>query len=111
MAMFISTNPDVGQWLITDEPTELRIWGTGIVQPLAWPPSPLPRESTIGAAGDCWLRVQDSRGRVSRQHAKLTYDGGSNHWVISDLRSKNGITQDGIPQVSFALTPGLELGI
>src|SRR5512140_3239621 len=111
MAMFISTNPDVGKWLITDQPTELRIWGTGNVQPLVLPPSPPARELTIGAAEDCWFRVQDSRERVSRQHARLTYDGGSSQWVISDLRSKNGITQDGIPQVAFALTPGIELGI
>jgi FHA domain len=108
--MFSSTNPDVGKWLITDDPTDLRVWGTGIVHQLSLQPSTTDRERTIGAAEDCWLRMQDPRGRVSRQHAKLTCDSSS-RWVIADLRSKNGITQDGIPQVCFPLTPGIELGI
>lgn len=104
--MSISTNPDVGQWRITDEPTDLRVWGTGIVRQL----SSAAHERTIGAAEGCWLRMQDSMGRVSRQHARLTCDSSS-RWVVSDLRSKNGITQDGTPQVCFSLTPGVELGI
>jgi FHA domain len=110
VTMPIPTNRDIGQWLITDEPTDLRVWGTDIVQPLSLQPA-MNRELTIGAAVDCWFQVQDPRGRVSRQHAKLTYDDSSNRWMIADLRSKNGITQDGIPQVTFALTPGVELGI
>jgi len=104
--MFISTNPDVGQWRITDEPTGLRVWGTGIVHQF----SSTAHGRTIGAAEGCWLQMQDSMGRVSQQHARLTYDSSS-RWVLSDLRSKNGITQDGTPQVCFSLAPGVELGI
>jgi hypothetical protein len=107
--MAIATKEDVGanEWGITDEPTQLRLWGTHIVHPL---PSTVSTE-TIGAAEDCWLQLQDPSGRISRRHASLTYSPEISRWVVADLQSKNGITLDGARHVKFPLTPGVELGI
>jgi FHA domain len=105
----MATNMDVGanEWLIIDDSTHLRIWGSNIVHPLP----PTISTGTIGAADDCWLQLRDPSGRVSRQHAKLTYSHEINRWEVADLQSKNGITQDGARQVKIPLTPGVELGI
>jgi hypothetical protein len=105
--MAIPTNTDVGAsgWRITDDPTELRIWGTKVTYPL-----PANGEGTIGAAEDCWLQLHDPSGRVSRRHARLTRNH-EGRWGLSDLQSKNGVTQDGALQVSFPLMPGIEIGI
>jgi hypothetical protein len=105
--MFIPTNTDVGatEWLIIDQPTHLRIWGTDVGYPL-----PVDGDGTIGAAEDCWLQLRDPSGRVSRRHARLTLSH-EDRWVLSDLQSKNGVTQDGARQVSIPLAPGVELGI
>src|SRR5215475_15465938 len=92
-------------WSICDEVTRLREWGTDIVYPL-----PSKREtSIIGAAGDCWLRLWDPTGRISRRHAALSYGGDG--WSISDLQSKNGVHFDGARVASLSLVPGAEIRI
>src|SRR5882672_2989273 len=101
------TNTDLNQWLITDKPTQLHEWDSGIVHALPSQLSPTNRDYVIGSAEDCSLRLQDPTGRVSRHHARLHNDS-EGRLVISDLRSKNGITQDGGPQVRVTLTPGVE---
>ena len=63
----------------------------------------------IGAADGCWLQIQDEEGRVSRQHARVSYDDGE--WTATDLHSKNGIHQDGARRGTVVLAPGVELGI
>jgi hypothetical protein len=110
------TNIDTGanEWLITDEPTHLRLWGCRTTYPLPFfgGGASGDREWTIGAAEGCWLQLQDTSGRVSRRHASLTYDHERKHWNLFDLASKNGVTQDGARQVSsFPITPGVEIGI
>lgn len=105
--MAISTNTDLGadEWRIDDEVIQLRRWGTREVYALpdrsgAW---------SIGAAEDAWLRLQDEANRVSRQHARLTFETA--RWAIADLESKNGIRCDGARRLSFLLAPGVEIGI
>lgn len=105
----LSTNNDTNQWLIADAPTHFREWDAGVVHPLP-PQLPQGDSRTIGSAEDCWLRLRDPTRRVSRHHAKLTHDC-EGRLVVADLRSKNGITQDGSRQVVVPVVPGLELGI
>src|SRR5262249_52616452 len=78
------------RWDLRDEVTHLRQWGTSTTYPLP----PKHEAYTIGAGQDCWLRLWDPTGRISRTHALLTY--ASNGWSISDLHSKNGVHLDGI---------------
>lgn len=106
--MAIATPTAVGgpnEWLIDDAVIDLRMWGSKIVHHLP----PTGGTLTIGAAEGCWLQLKDPKGCVSRLHAKLVYEDG--RWNLVDLRSKNGISQDGARRVSFPLTPGVELGI
>ena len=63
----------------------------------------------IGAAEGVWLRLADETNRVSRLHARLSFDGA--RWGITDLESKNGIRCDGARRLAFLLTPGVEVGI
>ncbi len=104
----ISTELQIGgldEWLIVDELLRLRVWATD--RSYDFPPTD--GEWSIGAGDGCWLALQDSR--VSRQHAKLAYDHASGRWIVTDLGSKNGVSRDGIRERSFALTPGVEIGL
>jgi hypothetical protein len=92
-------------WSIADEVTQLREWGTGIAYPL--PPKHC--ASILGAAPDCWLRLWDPAGRISRRHAELAFS--EDGWTISDLGSKNGVHLDGVRVASSSLTPGAEIRI
>ncbi|NUO54907.1 MAG: sigma 54-interacting transcriptional regulator [Polyangiaceae bacterium] len=49
------------------------------------------RELTIGRDPACGICVPE--GAVSRQHARIHFEGGS--WIISDLGSRNGTLVDG----------------
>lgn len=92
-------------WNVCDEVIRLREWGTDIVHPL-----PSKRDiAIIGSAGDCWLRLWDPSGRISRRHASLTYGGDG--WSIADLQSKNGVHLDGARVAALSLVPGAEIRI
>lgn len=65
------------------------------------------REYTIGRAEGNDLRLAD--GRVSRQHARLVYVGGS--WWIEDLQTTNGTRKNGAPIRRERLVDGDELVI
>lgn len=100
------TGTDVGstnEWRIDDHITQLRVRGSDTVFPLP----PTFGDLTIGAADGCWLRLADPR--VSRLHARLVRQDG--RWGIKDLRSKNGVREDGIRRDAFMLAPGTEIGI
>src|SRR5689334_16119397 len=106
------TDAGANEWLITDEPTQFRLWGNRVTYPL--PPAEAGPDDggwTIGAAEDCWLQLQDTSARVSRRHPPLTDEHQPRRWTIPDLRSKNGVTQGGARQLSFLITPGVEVGI
>jgi hypothetical protein len=92
-------------WSISDEVTQFREWGTGIAYPLPATHG----TSIIGAAADCWLRLWDPSGRISRRHASLSF--GDRGWMIVDLDSKNGIFVDGVRVASSAVVPGAEIRI
>lgn len=98
-------DPSGGAWLIDDEVTHLREWGTHRLHPL--PPDGA--EVTIGAAEGCGLRLVDPARRVSRQHARLYREHAG--WTIRDLESKNGTRIDGARRFASSLTPGVEIGI
>jgi hypothetical protein len=105
--MAIATAMDAGadEWRISDEVIRLRRWGTEDAYPLpgrdgAW---------EIGAAAGVWLRLEDETNRVSRVHARLTFDGV--RWQLADRESKNGIRCDGARRTSIPLSPGIEIGI
>lgn len=103
--MLMSTKTEAGgSWLIEDEPTHFRRWGTNITHP--FPPE---RGGIIGAVEGCWLQLHDESGRVSRQHAQLLHHNG--RWMVCDMHSKNGVHHDGARRPSVVLAPGVELGI
>ncbi len=99
-----AVGPD--EWHIHDEVVHLREWGTSVVHPLSLTKG----TSIIGAAEGCWLRLWDPTGRISRKHAELTYNESSG-WILSDLRSKNGVHMDGVRVNSRALVPGVRIRI
>jgi hypothetical protein len=92
-------------WSVRDEVTQLREWGTHTDYPL--PPKHV--ASTIGASKDCWLRLWDPNGSVSRTHAVLTY--GEHGWTIADFGSKNGVFVDGARVPTLSVVPGAEIRI
>jgi len=102
-----ATRDDLGarEWIIDDELTHLREWGTHRLHPL--PASG--EEITIGAAEGCALRLIDPDRRVSREHARLHREPSG--WVIRDLGSTNGTRIDGAKRPLFPLAPGAEVGI
>jgi FHA domain len=112
--MAVATRTDAAgphKWLIHDEVVHLREWASSVIHPLPAPALAKGETRTIGAAEGSWLRLQDAEGRVSRQHAQLSYEtpGG---WTLSDLRSKNGVWLDGEQRASsFPITPGVEIRI
>lgn len=101
------TRIDVGtsDWIIDDEPTHLREWGTPRIYQLP----PTGEELTIGAAETCSLHLVDPSCRVSRQHARLSRERSG--WVIRDQDSTNGTWLDGARQTQIPLVPGAEIGI
>lgn len=106
------TNTDTAgrsEWGINDAVIHLREWGTNIVFPLPRYPL-LDEELTIGAMDECWLRLWDPAGRISRQHAVLRYRNGM--WVLSDTNSKNGVFVDNKRMIApVPLVPGIEIRI
>src|SRR5512147_1898160 len=102
-----NTTTDAGAdaWLIDDEVVHLREWGTTRVHALP-PPG---ESSTIGAAESCDLRLVDPSGRVSREHARLSFAQG--RWNVLDLGSKNGVRLDGARRMAFPIAAGTEIGI
>jgi pSer/pThr/pTyr-binding forkhead associated (FHA) protein len=97
-------DPGAGAWLLDDEVTRLREWGSDRTYPV-----PPPGEAwTIGAADTCALRLVDPSRQVSREHARLFHDGA--RWAIADLESKNGTRLDGARRHAFPLGPGAEVG-
>lgn len=66
-------------------------------------------ESNIGSEPSAPLRIVDPSGLVSRKHARLVREG--TWWKIEDLRSKNGIRQDGKRNNRFLIVPGVQIGI
>jgi hypothetical protein len=110
MANATATDP-VGTlgWRINDEVSQLREWASETVHRLPAPLSPGDKR-TIGSSSTCWLHLQDPALRISRQHAQLTY-APPEGWTLTDLQSKNGVSLDGTPRMSFPLTPGVEVSI
>jgi hypothetical protein len=105
MAIATSTDVAADEWRIADEIIRLRRWGSDEAYPMpgrdgAW---------DIGAAEGAWLRLQDDTNRVSRVHARLSFDGA--RWELTDRESKNGIRYDGARRTGFLLSPGIEIGI
>jgi hypothetical protein len=100
------TNTDVGgaRWPITDEVIRLRAWGTEHCHVLPTTPGD---EWVIGSGPACWLRLEDSKGRISRQHARLSRK--DDKWVLRDAGSKNGMVVDGTRRDKIILEPGLEI--
>jgi FHA domain-containing protein len=92
-------------WSVRDEVTQFREWGTHAAYPL--PPKHV--ASTIGASRDCWLRLWDPNGSVSRSHAVLTH--GKDGWALADLESKNGVFLDGARVPTLSVAPGAEIRI
>ena len=121
------TSPGI-EWSIGDRVTRLRQIGSSELYPLPVPersdklPSarrakaddvtpvvPVEEEITLGSLETCQICIQDPKGRVSKRHARLYYS--QDVWHILDLRSKNGLTVDGVKQLSARLSPGMVLGI
>ena len=99
------TDVGAGEWMIEDEVTHLREWGTHRIHVL---PAAGDR-ITIGAADSCELRLVDPARRVSREHARLHREHAG--WSIRDLDSKNGTRIDGSRRAASTLEPGAEVGI
>jgi FHA domain-containing protein len=98
------TDPAAENWSIHDRVTQLRIWGTEVVFPLAEVGDD---EPIVGASPACAIRIDDPL--ISRLHARLVRS--KRGWMVFDLESKNGIRLDGAQQAEGTLTPGTELGL
>ncbi len=98
------TDPAAQNWSIHDRVTQLRIWGTNVVFPLAEVGDD---EPVLGTSPACAIKLDDKQ--VSRVHARLVRT--KRGWMVFDLESKNGIRLDGAQQAEGALTPGTELGL
>jgi hypothetical protein len=99
-----TTIPDPGRgWRIEDPVIQLREWGSERTYVL--PDTGLAR--TVGSSRECHIQLADDR--VSRMHARLVRDGAT--WWIHDTGSKNGVWIDGMRRASFALEPGVEIGL
>ena len=107
MAIETATGSAGARWCINDEVTQLREWASTTIHRLPALPA-VGDKLTIGASDNCWLRLQDPQLLVSRQHARLTYEHPAG-WTITDTQSKNGLIIDGVPRLSFPLTPGAEI--
>src|SRR5215510_743143 len=92
-------------WSIRDEVMQFREWGSHVSYP--FPPKHV--ASMIGASRDCWLRLWDPNGSVSRSHAMLTH--GKDGWFLEDLGSKNGMYLDGARVPALSVVPGAEIRI
>lgn len=95
-----------GEWTATDEVIRFRQWGTRTCYEL--PAAESSDGWTIGAAAPCSLRLADPRRHISRVHARVVRNG--DHWIVTDLGSKNGVRVDGLRRPEVVLQPGLELG-
>lgn len=105
--MSSATKTDLGleAWAIDDDVTQLREWGTEKSYAL---PAPIEgAELTLGSADICDLQLVDPTGCLSRQHARLTREGG--RWIARDLDSKNGMHLDGVKRPKVLIEPGSEL--
>jgi pSer/pThr/pTyr-binding forkhead associated (FHA) protein len=100
------TDPAAREWAIADRVIQLRQWGTDIAFPL---PASAADGQTLGASGECSLRLDDPSGQISRIHARL--ERTTSGWDVRDLASKNGIQLDGAYRKVAALEPGTELGL
>src|SRR4051794_16727833 len=106
--MLAATGTDVSggsEWRIDDEVTHLRVWGSDTVYPLPEGAG----EWIVGSGEGGWLKLSDPGRRVSRQHARLVRQDG--RWGIKDLRSRNGLREDGARRDAILLAPGVEIGI
>lgn len=92
-------------WGVNDEVMQLREWGSQVAYPLP----PKHARSTIGSSEDCWLRLRDPAGSVSRTHAVLSH--GEYGWVLSDSGSKNGVLLDGARVSAVVVLPGAKIRI
>ncbi|MCW5802547.1 MAG: FHA domain-containing protein [Deltaproteobacteria bacterium] len=82
MTVVAGTKTDVGarEWVIDDAVTRLRLWGTQTIFTL-----PGHDTSTVGSGEACEVRLDDSSGRVSRQHGRLVRD--QERWILRDLHA------------------------
>lgn len=105
--MSSATKTDLGMeaWAIDDDVTRLREWGSDKTYALPTPAEGV--EVTIGSAEMCSLQLVDPTGCLSRQHVRLTREGG--RWIARDLDSKNGMHLDGVKRPKVLIEPGSEL--
>jgi hypothetical protein len=96
-----------GAWKRPDAVIRLRQWGTRASCDL--PPPTSAGVWTIGAAPSCWLELADLQRTVSRQHARVVFDGSG--WRIAALDSEYELRVDGARCGEAVLEPGQELGI
>jgi hypothetical protein len=96
-------------WLEDDPLIHLREWATEEEHKL---PGPDIAECVVGADSSVGLPLVDPSGAMSRRHARLVRHtrGG---WTIQDLRSRNGLTVNGVHARSrrIPIAPGVEIGI
>ena len=60
------------------------------------------------------IPIFSSEGDISRQHAEINFDPGTNMYTIKDLNSTNGVTLNGQriePQKVYELHPGTKIGL
>lgn len=63
--------------------------------------------TTIGRSADCDISIEQPS--VSRNHARIERFG--DHFVVSDLGSRNGIRRDGEPMPEVQIEEGCTLGV
>ena len=102
-----STNvdPAANAWAINDPVNRLRLFGADRVFELS-----TSERWMLGSSAECSIVLEDPSGRISRRHAELRRDRDT--WNVQDLKSTNGIRQNGEDRRTFQLAPGdeIELG-
>jgi pSer/pThr/pTyr-binding forkhead associated (FHA) protein len=93
-------------WQMNDDVIQLREWGTEHAYHL---PTDATGEWMVGAEDGCYVQLRDALRFTSRQHARLSRQGGM--WTLTDIGSKNGLWIDNYRRASCDLEPGLEIGI
>jgi hypothetical protein len=100
----VSTTPQTTGLAIDDVVTRLRVRGTDHVYDLV-----TDRAWTIGSGPDAAIQLDDPSKKTSRLHAQLEFQSGG--WIIRNVSTTNRTLHDGEPRSSFAVTPGIEIGV
>jgi hypothetical protein len=99
------TDAATKQWLLNERVSSLRLWATNDER---WLPADddavvtIGRDPPVSVSGHAAIRLDAPS--VSRMHAMLSQ--ADSHWMLRDLRSRNGTSINGAPTTAHHVLPG-----